>query len=127
MTVELIASDLTRIAGFLGLDNGEFAKQLEVSPAYLSRVINVRDKLTSVIIDKALQLLEKHIKTLPEDQVASVIRDLSFKYMPKEKALSETWLRVIWSNYTKEDFTTLSQRRRSIVHDLKKAAQEKSR
>lgn len=117
---ELLPSDLVRIGGFLGCAKGEFAAKLGVSSAYLSRIINGKNPLSVTLEEKAMELLAEHIKNAPGDKVVQAIRDLSLKYMPKEQALSETWLRSIWEGYSKEDFETLSQRRRSIVNDLKK-------
>ena len=122
--VELQAEDILRIAGFMGCDQAEFAAKLGISKAYMSRIINGKDPLTSSIVDKTMRLVEQFIKDHPEDKITHTICDLSYKNMPKEKTLSMRWLRRLWADYTEEDLKILSQRRRSYVHEMNKAKQK---
>lgn len=124
MTVELQAEDILRIAGFMGCDQAEFAAKLGISKAYMSRMMNGKDPLTSSIADKTMRLVEQFIIEHPEDKITQTICDLSYKNMPKEKTLSMTWLRRLWADYTEEDLKVLSQRRRSYVHEMNKAKQK---
>lgn len=111
--ISLTPQDLLRIGGFMGCDKGTFAEKLGVSPAYLSRVLKGKDALSAKLCAQALQLLQNYIKEHSDDLLSDRIRDLYISSMSKEQRLSLPFLRKLWTDFTREDFYTLSQRKRT--------------
>lgn len=118
-SLKLTPTDLYKICGFLGLDKSAFAQQLGVTLAYLSRVLNGKNKLTVNLENKALQLLEDYIRAQPKNLLVQIVRDTSLQSLSTEERYSMSFLRKALAGFSLEELSILRQNLRSYKFELK--------
>ncbi len=92
MAILLKSQELLRVSGFLGCDKTAFAQALGITPAYLSRLLHDKDKMTPQISNRAIELLHSYLKSHPHDPLTERIRNFAYdrKATASDKATDET-------------------------------------